>query len=67
MIDVSRFSNRYLVRCMASDDIGEIYKLCRNNALYYRYCPPFVTEQSIADDMKALPPNKEDFDKYYVG
>ena len=67
MIDVSLFSDRYFVRRMASDDVGEIHKLCRNNALYYKYCPPFVTEQSIADDMKALPPNKEAFDKYYLG
>ena len=26
-----------------------------------------MTEQSILDDMKALPPNKEICDKYYVG
>ncbi len=67
MMDVSLFSNRYFVRPMAADDIGEIYQLCRNNVLYYQYCPPFVTEQSIADDMKALPPKKEAFDKYYLG
>ena len=36
MIDVSLFSDRYFVRRMASDDVGEIYKLCRNNALYYK-------------------------------
>ena len=67
MMDVSLFSDRYFVRRMVSDDIEEIYKLCRNNALYYKYCPPFVTEHSIAEDMKALPSNKEAFDKYYVG
>ena len=59
MIDISLFSDHYFVRRMASDDIGEIYKLCSNNVLYYEYCPPFVTKQSIADDMRALPPNKE--------
>lgn len=26
-----------------------------------------MTEQSILDDMNALPPNKEICDKYYVG
>ena len=26
-----------------------------------------MTEQSILDDMIALPPNKEMYDKYYVG
>lgn len=52
---------------MTEKDIAEIYALCRNNVLYYKFCPPFVTEQSIANDMKALPPNKEDSDKYYLG
>lgn len=66
-MDIASLSNRYFVRRMAADDIGEIYALCKNNALYYQYCPPFVKEQSIADDMKALPPHKEAFDKYYLG
>ena len=66
-MDVSLFSNRYFVRRMTADDIAEIYALCRKNVLYYKYCPPFVTERSIADDMRALPPNKEAFDKYYLG
>ena len=65
--EICCFSNRYFVRRLTADDIAEIYKLCRNNVLYYKYCPPFVTEQSIANDMKALPSNKEDSDKYYLG
>lgn len=66
-MDVSLFSDRYHVRRMDRADAAEIYALCRENALYYRYCPPFVTEQSIFADMEALPPNKEAADKYYVG
>ena len=30
-------------------------------------CPPFVTTQSILDDMNALPPRKTLADKYYLG
>lgn len=67
MIDVSQFSNRYRVRCLGEKDIEEIYALCAGNELYYKYCPPFVTRQSIADDMKALPPKKQASDKYYFG
>lgn len=67
MIDVSQFSNRYRVRCLGEKDIAEIYALCAGNELYYKYCPPFVTRQSIADDMKALPPKKQASDKYYFG
>lgn len=66
-MDVSLFSSRYLVRCLTPDDIADVYELCRQNPLYYHHCPPFVTEQSIADDMKALPPRKTLSDKYYVG
>lgn len=44
-----------------------IYRLCRGNPQYYRYCPPFVTEESIREDMRALPPRKTLEDKYYLG
>ena len=66
-MDITLLSDHYHVRRMKENDISEIYALCRKNTLYYRYCPPFVTEESIADDMKALPPNKDYTDKYYIG
>lgn len=67
MIDVAKFSDHYRVRCLHYADIPVIYALCKGNPQYYKYCPPFVTEQSILDDMKALPPGKDYPDKYYVG
>ena len=66
-MEISLLSNRYLVLRMTEENIAEIYALCRNNTLYYHYCPPFVTEDSIVSDMNALPPNKSVSDKYYVG
>lgn len=66
-MDISLFSDDYDVRRMDKADVKDIYLLCSKNGLFYQYCPPFVTEQSILDDMKALPPNKEMSDKYYVG
>ncbi len=66
-MDVSFFSNHYSVRRLDKANVTDIYSLCSKNGLYYKYCPPFVTGQSIINDMKALPPNKETFDKYYVG
>lgn len=66
-MEVSLLSSRYLVRRMDEDDVAEIYSLCSRNNLYYQYCTPFVTEQSILDDMKALPPKKDAADKYYLG
>lgn len=66
-MDLSRFSRDYTVRRLGKADVAGIYSLCSQNRLYYQYCPPFVTEQGILDDMKALPPNKEMRDKYFVG
>ena len=66
-MDISQFSKCYTVRRMKEADIADIFTLCCKNHLFYQYCPPFVTEESIADDMKALPPNKELSDKYYLG
>lgn len=66
-MDISPFSQRYNVRRLDKADVADIYSLCSKNELYYQYCPPFVTEQGIINDMKALPPDKEVCDKYYVG
>jgi RimJ/RimL family protein N-acetyltransferase len=64
---VSLLSNKYNVKMLETSDIDIVYELCRNNSLYYQYCPPFVSTQSIMEDMSALPPNKTLDDKYYVG
>jgi GNAT superfamily N-acetyltransferase len=64
---INGLSGEYAVRRLAEEDIQEILALCEKNTLYYRYCPPFVSEQSIRDDMNALPPDKTAADKYYVG
>ena len=66
-MDVSLLSDRYHVRKLGVSDVPEIYGLCRGNSLYYRYCPPFVSERSIMRDMSALPPGKDMRDKYYIG
>lgn len=44
-----------------------IYDLCSENHTFYRYHPPFVTRESILEDMEALPPGKSYEDKFYVG
>ncbi|MBQ6076027.1 MAG: N-acetyltransferase [Lachnospiraceae bacterium] len=66
-LDVSRFSDAYTVRRLGEADVEDVFALCGGNTLYYRHCPPFVTRESIREDMRALPPGKELSDKYYVG
>lgn len=66
-MNIAALSSRFHVRPLETRDIGRIYALCSQNGLYYQYCPPFVTEESIAQDMQALPPRKEAEDKFYLG
>lgn len=66
-MNITGFSKHYKVRLLNEKDIDVIYSLCSKNKLYYKYCPPFVTKESIKQDMQALPPHKELKDKYYIG
>lgn len=66
-MDIKCFSSKYEVRSVVEEDVKAVFRLCRTNPLYYEYCPPFVTENSIRIDMKALPPKKNTEDKYYIG
>ena len=66
-VDIAPFSNHYTVRRLTTEEIPTVYALYRENDLYYQYCPPFVTEQSIMRDMQALPPGKGMDDKHYIG
>ena len=66
-LDVPRFSEAYTVRRLGEADVEDVYALCSGNPLYYQHCPPFVTRESIREDMRALPPGKELSDKYFVG
>lgn len=66
-MQVELLSKKYKVRKLIEKDIPTIFPLCKENKIYYDYCPPMVDEQSIKEDMYALPLNKEIADKYYVG
>lgn len=63
----NEISGKYVVKKLGDDHIQEIFDLCRKNKLYYEYCPPMVTEESIKKDMLALPPNTRIEDKHYIG
>ena len=66
-VKIKDFSKTFYVRKLDKDDIELIYDLSCKNHIYYQYHPPFVTRESILDDMKALPPGKSYDDKYYIG
>lgn len=63
------FSKSYHARMLIERDIPLILRLCEKNTQFYEHCPPFVTAESIRNDMCALPQRKMDEpqDKYYLG
>lgn len=63
------FSKEYDVRILKDDDIPLIFALCEKNTQFYEHCPPFVTAESIRQDLRVLPQRKinEPQDKYYLG
>ena len=65
--NIADISKKYQVRLLEEKDISIVYSLCRKNKLYYEFCPPFVTPESIKADMTALPPGKRREDKFYLG
>ena len=64
---IDDFSSDYQAKALYESDIDTVYLLCGSNELFYRYHPPFVTKESILEDMHALPPNKAFDDKFYFG
>ena len=66
-IEITKISETYEVRPLNDCDVQQVYNLCCKNELYYQYCPPFVTTESIKSDMAALPPGITQENKYYWG
>lgn len=64
---IENFSDKYYVRQLSGDDADEILQLCLGNPLFYQYCSPAVTKDTIREDFTNLPPGKTLSDKYYVG
>lgn len=66
-MEIKSLSNKYEVRKLDINDLDIIYDISCENEIFYKYHPPFVTKESILEDMEALPPNKSFDDKYYIG
>ena len=66
-MDIQHLSSQYSVRALLPTDAEMVYEVLKNNTIFYEYHPPMVTVKSILEDMEALPPNKGDEDKHYIG
>lgn len=66
-MDIELLSTEYLVKQIETVDIPDVFALCKSNPLYYQYCPPSLTIESVQKDLTALPKGKTLEDKYYLG
>lgn len=66
-MNITALSTTFHVRPLTPADVEAIYALSVSNPLFFEFCPPFVTRESILGDMKALPPRCTYEDKFYVG
>lgn len=66
-METALLSGTFAVRRLNAEDVDLIYDLCRQNKIFYKYHPPFVTKESILEDMAALPPGKDYNDKFFIG
>lgn len=66
-MDIQNISATYQVRPLNREDLEQIYLLSCSNPEFYQHHPPFVTRESILEDMTALPPGKSLEDKFYIG
>ena len=67
MFDFSILSTKYKVKKMGEEDVPIIFNLLSGNPLYFEYCPPKPSTESVLNDLRALPPEKKLNDKFYLG
>ncbi len=67
LMKINQLSKIYHAKKITDNDVTSVLEVCNSNPLYYKYCPPKPTVDSIKEDMQALPPNKEQEDKFYIG
>ena len=66
-MNIKLLSNTFDVRRLSIEDTDLIYNLSCKNIIFYQFHPPFVTRESIQEDIRALPVGKDYNDKYYIG
>ena len=52
---------------MEENDVSLILDLEKGNPLYFNYCPPKPSKQTVLNDLQALPEGKNRDDKFYIG
>ena len=66
-MNINNLSKKFSVKELNIDDAKDIYDLQIENPMYFEFCPPAASIDSIIEDMKVLPPNTTYEDKFYIG
>jgi RimJ/RimL family protein N-acetyltransferase/predicted kinase len=66
-MNIKLLSEKYNVRKITEEDIPSVYRLMCGNPQYFHYCPPKPSEETVREDMQALPQHMTEEDKYYLG
>ena len=66
-MNVSGLSSMFKVHPLHDANADEIFELCQENTLYYRYCEAEPTKEQVLHDLHVTPPGIDESRKYYVG
>ena len=66
-MDIKKLSASFKVKKLTEENLDEMLALCKQNKIFYNYCQPAPTKESLLEDLSALPPNKTLADKFFVG
>ena len=50
-VEINSLSKTFCVRKLDRNDVELIYDMSCPNSIFYQYHPPFVTKESIVEDM----------------
>ena len=66
-MDINKLSASFKVKKLTEENLDEMLALCKQNKIFYDYCPPAPTKENLREDLLALPPNKTLDDKFFIG
>ena len=66
-LDINALSTVHKVRQITSEDISDVYALCKSNQKYYEYTNTAPTVESLTEIISRVPEEGGINDKYFVG
>lgn len=66
-MNVTLTSLGYHVRPISDSDISLVLELYESNPLYFHYCPPFPSKETVKKDMVTIPEGLDKRHKHFLG